>query len=82
MNAVVVLSERRLLVCRGTTAFLAPEMARARVSGPQDVSTASDVWAFGMVLFELATLQTPYFHLPPQYVEYCEALTHLPPFAL
>ena len=39
------------------------------------VSTASDVWAFGMLLFELATLQDPYFHIPPPYIETREALT-------
>ena len=39
----------------GTVAWMAPEVIR---SG--DFSRASDVWAFGVVLWELMTSQVPY----------------------
>ncbi|KAK9850775.1 hypothetical protein WJX84_002454, partial [Apatococcus fuscideae] len=47
---------------RGTLPFMAPEL----VCDPDRISEKADVWSFGMVLWEMLMLETPFQHLSPQ----------------
>eukprot|EP01130_Rhizamoeba_saxonica_P004613 TRINITY_DN187_c0_g1_i1.p1 TRINITY_DN187_c0_g1~~TRINITY_DN187_c0_g1_i1.p1 ORF type:complete len:563 (+),score=125.05 TRINITY_DN187_c0_g1_i1:50-1738(+) len=50
----------------GTLVFMAPEVIRAQEDGAYDLK--ADVWSFGMILFELLTLSTPFGGAEPMKV--------------
>mmetsp|Transcript_8043 Transcript_8043/g.24907 ORF Transcript_8043/g.24907 Transcript_8043/m.24907 type:complete len:539 (-) Transcript_8043:208-1824(-) len=53
----------------GTPSFMAPEVLNARESG--SYSFSADIYSFGMIIYELMTLQTPFDNLPPFKVSEC-----------
>ena len=54
MNSI----KRRPVSCIGTPGYIAPEVLQASVCNPYDEK--SDVFSFGMILYELMTLDPPY----------------------
>ena len=46
---------------RGTLPFMAPEL----VNDPERITEKADCWSFGMLCWELLTLQSPFQDLPP-----------------
>ena len=52
------------MACRGTLPFMAPEL----VNTPERINEKADCWSFGMLLWELLTLQSPFQELAPNHI--------------
>ena len=52
------------VMCRGTLPFMAPELVKT----PERINEKADCWSFGMLLWELLTLQSPFQELAPNHI--------------
>lgn len=59
----------------GTPDYMAPEQARA----DPDVDQRADVWAFGVVLYELVTGRRPFAQQGPSYLAVLQSIVSEPP---
>lgn len=57
----IIPRKKRTSTITGTDRWIAPEVLMAEYDG--GYSFKADVWSFGMVIYEMMTLQLPYFHL-------------------
>lgn len=58
----------------GTPAWMAPEMLKAEETGEIKVSTATDVYGLGLILWEMKSAERPYTHLSLE--EVCQAINN------
>ncbi|VDK49330.1 unnamed protein product [Anisakis simplex] len=64
------LTDSRIASCDGTPQWMSPEAIDQYVdaSGKEAITTATDVWSYGVVLWEMISRQEPHESLPPPFI--------------